>query len=113
MRVLFCIGRAVAIGMPPLNATSRRHEPVILQQTVLKYSSRAFKTFLLLRISLFLCRGRYDPVTPDNTIALSGNIIDDSSGFGALSFAATGLQNGAPDGLAFALADGTVLQFLS
>lgn len=110
-----CIGRAVAIGMPPINVTSGQRAPVLLQQMVLQYNrGRAFKAFLLLRVYLFLRRARYDPVTPDDTITLSGTIIDESSGFGALSFAATGLQNGAPDGLALAQADGTVLlQFLS
>lgn len=47
------------------------------------------------------------------TIALSGIIPDQDDGFGTLSFTATGMQNGAPDG--FALVDnfGRVLQFLS
>lgn len=46
------------------------------------------------------------------TLSLSGTIADQQNGFGTLSFTATGLQNGAPDGLA--LVDGaTVVQFLS
>ena len=49
----------------------------------------------------------------DKTIALSGTIDDEGSGFGALSFARAGIQNGAPDGLALVNAGGEVLQFLS
>ena len=47
------------------------------------------------------------------TINLSGTISDQDDGFGTLSFNATGMQNGAPDG--FALVDnfGRVIQFLS
>ncbi|WP_275588760.1 endonuclease/exonuclease/phosphatase family protein [Croceicoccus hydrothermalis] len=48
-----------------------------------------------------------------DTIALSGTIPDQDDGFGTLAFAATGLQNGAPDGFALVSADGTVVQFLS
>ncbi len=47
------------------------------------------------------------------TIALSGIIPDQDDGFGTLSFAAGGLQNGAPDGFALVAPDGTVVQFLS
>ena len=48
------------------------------------------------------------------TLALSGVIDDEGSGFGALSFAlpANGLQNGAPDGIALCGPAG-VLEFLS
>ncbi|MGH2476258.1 MAG: ExeM/NucH family extracellular endonuclease, partial [Candidatus Limnocylindrales bacterium] len=50
------------------------------------------------------------PYTP--TIVLSGTIPDQQDGFGTLSFAAPGLQNGDPDGMA--LVNGTTLvQFLS
>lgn len=46
------------------------------------------------------------------SLALSGLLPDQSNGFGTLSFLFSGIQNGAPDGLA--LADGSgVLQFLS
>ena len=48
-----------------------------------------------------------------STIALSGTIDDEGNGFGALSFAEAGIQNGAPDGLALVDAGGAVLQFLS
>src|SRR5688572_28616318 len=49
---------------------------------------------------------------PYGTVALSGTIPNQQNGFGTLTFAATGLQNGAPDG--FALVNGTtVIQFLS
>jgi predicted extracellular nuclease len=47
------------------------------------------------------------------TIGLSGTIDNEQNGFGALSFAATGLQNGAPDGFALVDASNNVVQFLS
>lgn len=47
------------------------------------------------------------------TIALTGAIDDENNGFGALSFDAAGIQNGAPDGLALVDPDGNVIQFLS
>ncbi len=47
------------------------------------------------------------------TIALSGTIDSEAGGYGALTFAATGLQNGSPDGIALVNASGTVVQFLS
>ncbi len=47
------------------------------------------------------------------TIPLSGSIADLCGGFGALSFAFAGIQNGAPDGLALVDASSTVIQFLS
>lgn len=47
------------------------------------------------------------------TRALSGSIPDQSSGYGAVTVPAAGLQNGAPDGLALVDAAGTVVQFLS
>ncbi len=48
-----------------------------------------------------------------DTIALSGVIDNEGSGFGALSFAATGMQNGGPDGLALVDPSNTVIEFLS
>ncbi|MEL6614352.1 MAG: endonuclease [Bacteroidota bacterium] len=48
-----------------------------------------------------------------DTIALSGTLPDQQAGFGTAWFAAPGLQNGAPDGLALVSASGDVLQFLS
>ncbi len=50
---------------------------------------------------------------PYNTVALAGTLPDEGgSGFGALSFAIAGIQNGSPDGIA--LADGaSLVQFLS
>lgn len=47
------------------------------------------------------------------TIALGGTLADSANGFGFVKVAATGLQNGSPDG--FALVDnfGRVIQFLS
>jgi hypothetical protein len=50
--------------------------------------------------------GNYD------VIPLSGIIPNQNNGFGALSFPAPGLQNGAPDGIAL-FGNGTVIQFLS
>lgn len=47
------------------------------------------------------------------TINLSGVIDDEGQGFGAVSFAATGLQNGVADGIALIAPDGTVVQLLS
>lgn len=48
-----------------------------------------------------------------NGIALSGIVPDLQNGFGTLSFAAIGLQNGAPDGFALIDPMGNVVQFLS
>ena len=50
---------------------------------------------------------------PYATIALEGVIPDQDSGYGTLSFAYPGIQNGAPDGFALVDGDGNVLQFLS
>ena len=48
-----------------------------------------------------------------NSLVLSGSIPDEgSSGYGTVFFAITGLQNGAPDGLALDN-NGTLIQFLS
>ncbi|MEG3166457.1 Calx-beta domain-containing protein [Sphingomonas sp. PB2P19] len=49
---------------------------------------------------------------PYGTIGLSGIIADQQNGFGTISVAATGLQNGAPDGLALIGPNG-VVEFLS
>ena len=48
-----------------------------------------------------------------DTINLSGTLPDDDNGFGVLSFAFSGLQNGAPDGVALVDNEDTVIQFLS
>jgi len=50
---------------------------------------------------------------PYGTITLSGVIPDQQNGYGTLSFAATGLQNGSPDGLALVDVGNNVVQFLS
>jgi hypothetical protein len=47
-----------------------------------------------------------------STIPLSGMIDDEGMGYGAVSFAQAGIQNGAPDGLAL-VCGGVVLEFLS
>ncbi len=51
--------------------------------------------------------------TQYGTLGLSGSLPDQGGGFGAASVAATGLQNGAPDGVALVDAAGAVIQFLS
>ncbi len=48
-----------------------------------------------------------------NTVALSGTLADQSAGFGTLSFAMAGMQNGSPDGLALVDDGGTVVMFIS
>ncbi len=48
-----------------------------------------------------------------NTVALTGTIDDESNGFGAVSFAISGIQNGAPDGFALVEGGNIVKQFLS
>ena len=50
---------------------------------------------------------------PYATINLSGTIDNEGAGFGALSFATLGIQNGAPDGVALIDAAGNVVEFLS
>ena len=47
------------------------------------------------------------------TTALSGTLDDEGAGLGARWFGTSGIQNGAPDGLALVDADGAVVQFLS
>jgi hypothetical protein len=64
--------------------------------------------------TVVLYNGSSSTRTPYNTITLSGVIQDEQFGYGTLSFPTSGIQNGAPDGLALIAADGTtVLQFLS
>ena len=46
-------------------------------------------------------------------IVLSGTIDNESGGNGALFFDIAGIQNGAPDGLAFVNNDGSLIEFLS
>ncbi|MCH2490227.1 MAG: proprotein convertase P-domain-containing protein, partial [Flavobacteriales bacterium] len=48
-----------------------------------------------------------------DTEALTGTIPDEGAGFGALSFPITGIQNGAPDGVALINGSSAVVQFLS
>ena len=50
---------------------------------------------------------------PYATLALAGLLPSQQSGFGTLSFAAVGLQNGSPDGIALVDAGSSVVQFLS
>lgn len=64
--------------------------------------------------SLVLYNGSATQLKRYGTINLSGVIADQSgNGFGALSFSATGLQNGAPDGVALVDASNGVVQFLN
>ena len=48
-----------------------------------------------------------------NTVGLAGTISDQQNGFGTIFFAISGLQNGAPDGLALVDGANAVVQFLS
>lgn len=45
--------------------------------------------------------------------SLSGSLDNEGSGFGAISFSRTGIQNGSPDGLVLVDPTDSVLQFLS
>jgi subtilisin-like proprotein convertase family protein len=47
-----------------------------------------------------------------NTTILGGEVPDEGDGFGAVSFPISGIQNGAPDGIAL-VQNGNVIQFLS
>jgi predicted extracellular nuclease len=51
--------------------------------------------------------------TTYNTQKLSGVLPNQQSGFGTLFFAISGIQNGAPDGIALVDSDNNVLQFIS
>jgi endonuclease I/subtilisin-like proprotein convertase family protein len=51
--------------------------------------------------------------TTYGTTNLSGVIADQSGGMGTINFAISGLQNGAPDGVALVDGSGAVVQFLS
>ncbi len=51
--------------------------------------------------------------TTYDTVSLSGILPDESNGFGTLSFDTTGIQNGAPDGLALVELPGSIIQFIS
>ena len=48
-----------------------------------------------------------------NTVSLSGVIPNSQNGYGAVFFSVSGLQNGAPDGIALVDNTGTAVQFLS
>ena len=62
-------------------------------------------------MSIVLYNGRNG--TQYSTTPLTGTISDQQQGFGTLFFAISGIQNGAPDGLALVDASGRVVQFLS
>jgi predicted extracellular nuclease len=68
--------------------------------------------------SLVLYNGNPSQLTSYSTTALSGTIANQANGFGTVSVAITGIQNGntlgtEPDGIALVNAGGTVVQFLS
>lgn len=48
-----------------------------------------------------------------DTLALTGTIDDEGDGFGAVSFARAGIQNGGADGVALIAPDGAVIELLS
>ncbi|MEL6614512.1 MAG: endonuclease [Bacteroidota bacterium] len=48
-----------------------------------------------------------------STVSLSGTIPNQQGGYGTVWFAKSGIQNGAPDGIALVDASGAVVQFLS
>ncbi|GAB3532786.1 hypothetical protein GCM10027443_17100 [Pontibacter brevis] len=50
---------------------------------------------------------------PYSTVSLTGTFPNQQNGYGTLFFPITGLQNGAPDGIALVDAAGAVIQFLS
>ncbi|MBE2221007.1 MAG: ExeM/NucH family extracellular endonuclease [Anaerolineae bacterium] len=63
--------------------------------------------------SVALYNGSATQLNVYDTIALAGVIADQQGGYGTLYFAAVGMQNGAPDGLALVNPANTVIQFLS
>jgi len=63
--------------------------------------------------SLVLYNGSSTQRTPYNTTNLSGTLVDQQGGFGTLFFAISGIQNGAPDGIALVDPGAVVVQFLS
>ena len=63
--------------------------------------------------SIVLYNGSSSQLNVYDTIALSGVIAGEAAGFGVADFAATGIQNGGPDGLALVAPDDSVVQFLS
>ncbi len=63
--------------------------------------------------SIVLYNGSATQLNVYDTIALSGTIPDQSSGYGTLSFLTPGMQNGAPDGLALVDASNGLVEFLS
>ncbi|WP_340678245.1 ExeM/NucH family extracellular endonuclease, partial [Paraglaciecola sp.] len=64
-------------------------------------------------MSLVLYNGSSSQLKVYGTIALSGVITNQQGGFGTISFDATGMQNGSPDGIALVDSNNNVIQFLS
>lgn len=50
---------------------------------------------------------------PYNSVSLSGTFTDEADGLGAIAFPISGIQNGAPDGVALVDPDNNVIEFLS
>ena len=67
----------------------------------------------LLGMSLVLYNGSATQLKPYGSEDLIGSIPNQQDGYGTLSFAIPGIQNGAPDGFALVDSDGTVIQFIS
>lgn len=63
--------------------------------------------------SVALYNGSSSQLNVYGTIALSGTLSAQAGGYGFLSVAYEGIQNGSPDGLALVNDSGTVIQFLS
>ena len=63
--------------------------------------------------SVALYNGSSSQLNVYGTIDLTGVIPDQDNGYGTLSFARAGIQNGAPDGMALVNSGGTAVQFLS
>lgn len=63
--------------------------------------------------SIALYNGSSSQLNVYDTIALSGTLTNSANGFGFAAFLRSGIQNGAPDGLALIDASSNVVQFLS
>lgn len=64
-------------------------------------------------ISLVLYNGSATQLKPYGTEDLTGIIPNKQDGFGTVSFAIAGIQNGGPDGFALVDTNGSVIQFLT
>ncbi|MGS2719726.1 endonuclease/exonuclease/phosphatase family protein [Paraglaciecola aestuariivivens] len=64
-------------------------------------------------MSLVLYNGSSSQLKPYGTEVLTGSIPNQQDGYGTLSFAIPGIQNGSPDGFALVDSLGNVIQFIS